>query len=222
MEYTCKDGIEMLSDVATVIIAGIALYYAWRTYGVAKEAKDEWKNEKNLDILVRFSKVFPSSKELIVDLRNPYSFDFEHKKGIKLLKERGNHLNEEYQETHSEFIKIQYRYLKYESYVNELFNMEYEALFVLGENNAITKYIRFIKKTKEDIFDSALKIGYYKSFNNSDKLTKEEHLQKSKLIREHRKIIFSIGDDQISNDLHNYYSDCESFLKSHQARFKIT
>ncbi|WP_333620931.1 hypothetical protein [Sphingobacterium multivorum] len=222
MEYTCKDAIEMLADIATVIIAGIALYYAWRTYGVAKEAKDEWKNEKNLDIFVRFSKVFPSSREMIISLRNPLSYNKEVEDEIKKSNENGEPLSEDHIKHFKALITLQSRYRIYESKINELMDLEYETLFLLGDDNIVSNYIRFIKITKENIFQSARELGYYRSISNFELMSNEELEKRKKIIANSNTVVFSVGDDQISNDLQKYYKSCESFLKSHQSKFKIS
>ena len=221
MEYTCKDAIEMLADVATVIIATIAVYYAWKTYQIAKEAKDEWKKEKNLDVLVRFSKVFPSSRECILNLRSPLSFEHEVEEGMIYIKAKGDKISLENSESFSSYFVVQSRYSNYELKLNEMFDLEHEVLFLLGKDNVITKYIAFIKETKTDILHSAQQIGYYNGYLNDRTIGSEERIMFREKRREHIDILYSVGDDKITNNLKKAYCECDTFLKSHQAKFKL-
>lgn len=77
MEYTCKDAIEMLSDVATVVIAGLGLIYAIRTFRIAREAKDEWINQRKFDYKVTVDSLLSDYLTAINDVYY-YRFNYTH------------------------------------------------------------------------------------------------------------------------------------------------
>lgn len=214
MYYTCKDAVEMLADVATVVVATIAVYYAWKTYRVARDAKDEWKIQKDLDFYIRFSKVLAKAKDYLIYLRSPLSVTSEISDKYLDGFMKGNVLDRDALRPYYQELLIASKRDRNVDTRREIMSIYYESIMYINDDHPIKLFLKFIIDTEEMVVRKS------RTYSLNSQHIKEGGLHSSQIERyiaenvEIINLINSCENDKISQDLEILYNNCISDLKS--------
>lgn len=208
---------DILTSVLTGAVAAAGLLIALKTYVIAREAKDEWKKQKDMDYYMRFARLFPISKEYIEHLRFPISSTSEIKKEFIESFRYYEYLDEYQLNVHREELIIKSRKIAYDQYMLEFKTLYFESILHLEGEHPIAKYLKFVLDTENKILTSAHELSISRGAMDFEDEIEEEGRKLSKQKRRNlRKIIFSRDNDEISREHQVLYDSCNEYLRTVQ------
>lgn len=205
---------ELLANVLTGAVAIVGLLIALLTYKVAERALLEWKNQKNLEYLERFLKVFYKSKNFINHLRHPISMDSEilerHKKSFY----KDEILDKNLFSIYYEELLIISRRETYIPMLEELYELKSLAKVYVKNDSLITEYINYIIKTDKEIIKAAQTLSFYKKLIREEYSDRqgEDYKEARKITSENRKVVYGMSNDEINKKLEDTFVKCEEYL----------
>lgn len=205
---------DLIANVLTGAVAIAGLMIALLTYKVANKALKEWKNQKNIEYLERFIKVFYKSRNFMYNLRNQISTDTEilekHKKNFYV----NGVLDQEAFNYHYFELIIFSRREKYNDILEELYELKSLAKIYVKNDSLITEYINYIIKIDKEVLNAARLISFYERITkdpNADQKSDTYQEAQEKLIK-NKIVVLGMSNDDINTNLEIKFKKCEDYL----------
>lgn len=208
-----KDLFDIITSIITGLVALVGVYYAVQTYFIAKEAKEEWKIQKDLDFYLRFSRIMAYGKDYIKFLRNPVSFSQEilPKYLQNFIKDdKINH--DSLRPYYLEYIILSRRE-GFLDKIKEVHSLLAESILYFDDDHPIPQFLNFIINTEETIVRKSGIMSINNVYLSSENTTPESVENYTKENIEIQNIVMSLPYDSINKRLESLFDKCSSILR---------